>query len=87
MMDEKYESNLRERMKGHISELMDIDITDINDDSDIISMGANSMVIVQLYVMLQEEYGLMLQDELDLHVGSITINDIIDLAKKKLETI
>ncbi len=35
---------------------MDVNTEDIMDDVDLTEMGATSMVIIQLYVILQEEY-------------------------------
>ncbi len=43
----------------------------------LLDYGVNSMIIVQLYVCLQEEYRVHLEDKLDLYRNHISIEDII----------
>ncbi|EPS52264.1 putative acyl carrier protein [Clostridium botulinum A1 str. CFSAN002368] len=60
---------------------MDINVQDIMDDVDLTEMGATSMVIVQLYVILQEEYGISLDATVDLY-KSISLNEIVENIEK-----
>lgn len=64
-------------IKKQLSELLDMDIDNIKNDENLIDYGATSMIIVQLYVCLQEEYRVHLEDKLDLYRNHISIEDII----------
>lgn len=64
-------------IKKQLSELLDMDIDNIKNDENLLDYGANSMIIVQLYVCLQEEYRVHLEDKLDLYRNHISIEDII----------
>lgn len=77
MINNDVKESLKLELKKHLSELMDMDIEDINDNVDLLELGATSMIIVQLYVILQEQFGISLDSALDLH-KSISINSIID---------
>lgn len=63
--------------KKQLSELLDMDIDNIKNDENLLDYGVNSMIIVQLYVCLQEEYRVHLEDKLDLYRNHISIEDII----------
>lgn len=54
-----------------------MDIDNIKNDENLLDYGVNSMIIVQLYVCLQEEYRVHLEDKLDLYRNHISIEDII----------
>ena len=41
-------------IKKQLSELLDMDIDNIKNDENLLDYGVNSMIIVQLYVSLQE---------------------------------
>lgn len=41
-------------IKKQLSELLDMDIDNIKNDENLLDYGVNSMIIVQLYVCLQE---------------------------------
>ncbi|MCS4455806.1 acyl carrier protein [Clostridium botulinum] len=60
---------------------MDVNTEDIMDDVDLTEMGATSMVIIQLYVILQEEYGISLDATVDLY-KSISLNEIVENIEK-----
>ncbi|WP_271848456.1 acyl carrier protein [Peptostreptococcus anaerobius] len=64
-------------IKKQLSELLDMDIDNIKNDENLLDYGVNSMIIVQLYVCLQEEYRVHLEDKLDLYRNHISIEDII----------
>ncbi len=65
-----------------LSELLDIDTEIIKNDDNLIDYGATSMIIVQLYVALQEEYGVHLEDKLNLYRNYISIAQIVDSIRK-----
>lgn len=65
-----------------LSELLDIDTETIKNDDNLIDYGATSMIIVQLYVALQEEYGVHLEDKLNLYRNYISIAQIVDSIRK-----
>lgn len=65
-------------IKKQLSELLDMDAENIKNDDNLIEYGATSMIIVQLYVALQEEYGIHLEDKLDLYRNDISIAQMID---------
>lgn len=64
-------------IKKQLSELLDMDIDNIKNDENLLDYGVNSMIIVQLYVCLQEEYRVHLEDKLDLYRNHISIEYII----------
>ena len=64
-------------IKKQLSELLDMDIDNIKNDENLLDYGVNSMSNVQLYVCLQEEYRVHLEDKLDLYRNHISIEDII----------
>ena len=64
-------------IKKQLSELLDMDIDNIKNDENLLDYGVNRMIIVQLYVCLQEEYRVHLEDKLDLYRNHISIEDII----------
>ena len=64
-------------IKKQLSELLDMDIDNIKNDENLLDYGVNSMIIVQLYLCLQEEYRVHLEDKLDLYRNHISIEDII----------
>ncbi|WCJ72297.1 acyl carrier protein [Clostridium botulinum] len=81
MIDNNTKIRLKKQIKKYLSELMDINVQDIMDDVDLTEMGATSMVIVQLYVILQEEYGISLDATVDLY-KSISLNEIVENIEK-----
>ncbi len=81
MIDNNTKIGLKKQIKKYLSELMDVNTEDIMDDVDLIEMGATSMVIIQLYVILQEEYGISLDATVDLY-KSISLNEIVENIEK-----
>lgn len=65
-------------IKQQLSELLDVDTETIKNDDNLIEYGATSMIIVQLYVALQEEYGVHLEDKLNLYSNFISIAQIVE---------
>ena len=74
MIDNNTKIGLKKQIKKYLSELMDVNTEDIMD-------GATSMVIIQLYVILQEEYGISLDATVDLY-KSISLNEIVENIEK-----
>ena len=81
MIDNNTKIGLKKQIKKYLSELMDVNTEDIMDDVDLTEMGATSMVIIQLYVILQEEYGISLDAKVDLY-KSISLNEIVENIEK-----
>ncbi|MBD5639922.1 acyl carrier protein [Clostridium botulinum] len=81
MIDNNTKIGLKKQIKKYLSELMDVNTEDIMDDVDLTEMGATSMVIIQLYVILQEEYGISLDATVDLY-KSISLNGIVENIEK-----
>lgn len=81
MIDNNTKIGLKKQIKKYLSELMDVNTEDIMDDVDLTEMGATSMVIIQLYVILQEEYGISLDATVDLY-KSISLNEIVENIEK-----
>ncbi|KEI95910.1 acyl carrier protein [Clostridium botulinum] len=81
MIDNNRKIGLKKQIKKYLSELMDVNTEDIMDDVDLTEMGATSMVIIQLYVILQEEYGISLDATVDLY-KSISLNEIVENIEK-----
>ncbi len=71
-------NEMKEKLRAQLSELLDMDGEKITDDTNILDLGATSMVIVQLFVYIDDEFGVNLEDKLDLHVTSVTINSLVD---------
>ncbi|MCI7342368.1 MAG: acyl carrier protein [Fusobacterium necrophorum] len=69
-------------IKQQLSELLDLDTETIKNDDNLIDYGATSMIIVQLYVALQEEYGVHLGDKLNLYSNHISITQVVDSIRK-----
>jgi acyl carrier protein len=81
MIDNNTKIGLKKQIKKYLSELMDVNTEDIMDDVDLTEMGATSMVIIQLYVILQEEYGISLDATVDFY-KSISLNEIVENIEK-----
>lgn len=75
-------TDIEKFIKEQLSELLDMDIDKIKNDDNLINYGADSMVIVQLYLSLQEMYNVQLEDKLDLYRNSISIKDIIESVRE-----
>jgi acyl carrier protein len=60
-------AEIKGKIKDHLGLLMDLEPEEIIDsDLFIEDLGADSIVIVQLYLSCQEEFGVLLADELNL---------------------
>lgn len=75
---------IKQIIKNHISELMDIDVDKIFDTDLLIEdLGADSIVIVQLYVSCQEDFGVTISEELDLSVEH-SVEQIAEVILEKM---
>ena len=53
-----------DKVREILSEQLDVDIEIINEDTDIIAdLGADSLDVVELMMLLEEEFGLVITDE------------------------
>ena len=77
-MSETKRLDIERFIRRQLSELLDVEMSEIKNEDNLIDFGANSMIIVQLYVGLQDEYRVHLEDKLDLYKNHISINEIID---------
>lgn len=65
-------------LKQYLSEMLNIPVESISDDNLLVDdLGVSSMIVVQLYVTLQEDYGINMSDELDLS-SKYTVSQIAD---------
>lgn len=65
-------------LKQYLSQMLNIPVGSISDDNLLVDdLGVSSMIIVQLYVTLQEDYGINMSDELDLS-SKYTVSQIAD---------
>lgn len=65
-------------LKQYLSEMLNIPVESISDDHLLVDdLGVSSMIMVQLYVTLQEDYGINMSDELDLS-SKYTVSQIAD---------
>ncbi len=70
-----------ERVRQLISESMDIDIEDVQPDSDIIKdIGADSLDIVEMLMIVEEEWGIVVDDD-DMRKFT-TVQSVVDYIEK-----
>ncbi len=70
-----------ERVRQLISESMDIDIEDVQPDSDIIKdIGADSLDIVDMLLIVEEEWGIVVDDD-DMRKFT-TVQSVVDYIEK-----
>lgn len=76
---------IKDKIKGLLNELMGIDINEIDEDSLLYEdYGADSIVIVQLYLSCQEYFNVTLADEVNL-AEPVSINSMTDTIERKLK--
>ena len=55
---------VKSTIKGHLGELLNLDPAQIGDNDLLIDdLGADSIVIVQLYLSCQEDFGILVSEE------------------------
>ncbi len=53
-----------EKIRGILASQFEIDISKINEDTDIVGdLGADSLDLVEMIMMLEEEFGIVITDE------------------------
>ena len=70
-----------ERVRQLIAESMDIDVEDVQPDSDIIKdIGADSLDIVEMLMIVEEEWGIAVDDD-DMR-SFTTVQSVVDYIEK-----
>lgn len=70
-----------ERVRQLIAESMDIDVEDVQPDSDIIKdIGADSLDIVEMLMIVEEEWGIVVDDD-DMR-SFTTVQSVVDYIEK-----
>lgn len=70
-----------ERVRQLIAESMDIDVKDVKPDSDIIKdIGADSLDIVEMLMIVEEEWGIVVDDD-DMR-SFTTVQSVVDYIEK-----
>lgn len=76
---------IKDKIKGLLNELMGMDINEIDEDALLYEdYGADSIVIVQLYLSCQEYFNVTLADEVNL-AEPVSINSMTDTIERKLK--
>lgn len=70
-----------DRVRQLIAESMDIDVEDVRPDSDIIKdIGADSLDIVEMLMIVEEEWGIVVDDD-DMRKFT-TVQSVVDYIEK-----
>ena len=70
-----------DKVRQLIAESMDIDIEDVHPDSDIIKdIGADSLDIVEMLMIVEEEWGIVVDDD-DMRKFT-TVQSVVDYIEK-----
>ncbi len=85
MLNIELKEDIERRIKIIISELLNIDLKNINDNSSFLSdLGVDSLGIIELVISLEEEFNIEIPDEEIEKMNNIqSIIDYIVLIKKK----
>ena len=76
---------IKDKIKCLLNELMGMDINEIDEDALLYEdYGADSIVIVQLYLSCQEYFNVTLADEVNL-AEPVSINSMTDTIERKLK--
>lgn len=52
-----------EKLKNLIASQLDIDVNDVNEDSDLVQdLGADSLDVVQMLILLEKEFGVEFEE-------------------------
>lgn len=53
-----------EKLKNLIASQLDIDVNDVNEDSDLVQdLGADSLDVVQMLILLEKEFGVEFEED------------------------
>ena len=75
---------VKSTIKGHLGELLNLDPAQIGDNDLLIDdLGADSIVIVQLYLSCQEDVGILVSEELDLYISQ-SVQSLSEVVMQKI---
>lgn len=75
---------VKSTIKGHLGELLNLDPAQIGDKDLLIDdLGADSIVIVQLYLSCQEDFGILVAEELDLYISQ-SVQSLSEVVMQKI---
>ncbi len=75
---------VKKTIKAHLAELLNMNAEEIGDTDLIIDdLGADSIVIVQLYLCCQEDFGILVSEELDLYISQ-SVQSLSEVVMEKL---
>lgn len=75
---------VKKTIKAHLAELLNMNAEEIGDTDLIIDdLGADSIVIVQLYLCCQEDFGILVSEELDLYIPQ-SVQSLSEVVMEKL---
>ena len=75
---------VKSTIKGHLGELLNLDPAQIGDNDLLIDdLGADSIVIVQLYLSCQEDFGILVSGELDLYISQ-SVQSLSEVVMQKI---
>lgn len=73
------------KLREMLSEIVETDINEIKDDDNFFdNLSFTSITVVQLFVSCQDEFGISMQENVNLK-DNITLNYIADLIAEKLD--
>lgn len=73
------------KLREMLSEIVEIDVNEIKDDDNFFdNLSFTSITVVQLFVSCQDEFGISMQENVNLK-DNITLNYIADLIAEKLD--
>ncbi|HAG14379.1 MAG TPA: hypothetical protein DCG49_11055 [Ruminococcus sp.] len=76
---------IKARLREMLSEIVEMDVNTIGDDDNFFDdLAFTSITVIQLFVSCQEEYGISMQEDVNLK-NEITLNTIADLVLEKIE--
>lgn len=75
---------VKARLREMLAEIVETDVNAIKDDDNFFDdLAFTSITVIQLFVSCQEEYGISMQEDVNLK-NEITLNTISELILKKI---
>lgn len=74
--------DIKSRVKDIIGELTGIDSSDITYTTKLVSIGIDSLGIVELVMVVEDEFDIVLPE--DQYTTIITVQDLVDLVKQEI---
>ncbi len=75
---------VKETLRTHLAELLNMDASQIGDEDLLVEdLGAESITIVQLYLSCQDDFGVVISDDLDLYTSQ-TIQSLSEVVMEKI---